>query len=101
MLQQFVAALLQGGCMQGYRGDMLQTYKILHQEYDIDQEIFFKSPSDNRTRCHSFKIFKDRVDNKTRRHFFSNCVVNMWNDLPEEVVSATKIDTFKEELDRY
>ncbi len=84
-----------------HRGDMLQTYKILHQEYDMDREIFFKSASDNRTRGHSFKIFKDRVDNTAIRHFFSNRVINMWNDLPEEVVSATKIDTFKAKLDQH
>ncbi len=80
---------------------MLQTYKILHQEYDIDQEIFFKPPADKRTRGHSFKLFKDRVENPSRRQFFSNRVIRMWNDLPEEVVSASKIDTFKERLDQY
>ncbi len=83
------------------RADMLETYKILHNEYDIDQEIFFKCPGNSRTRGHSLKIFKDRVENTTRRHFFSNRVVNMWNELPEEVVSASKIDTFKERLDQY
>ena len=77
-----------------YRGDMLQTYKILHHEYDIDQEIFFSSPTDKRTRGHSFKLFKNRVENTSRRQFFSNRVIKMWNDLPEEVVSASKIDTF-------
>ncbi len=84
-----------------HRGDMLQTYKILHNEYDIDQETFFKSPSDNRTRGHSLKIFKDRAENTTRRHFFTNRVINMWNELPEEVVSAPKVDLFKEGLDKF
>ena len=28
-------------------------------------------------------------------------MVNMWNDLPEEVVSASEIDTFRGKLDRY
>ncbi len=84
-----------------WRGDMLQTYKILHQEYDINQEIFFKPPADKRTRGHSMKLFKDRVTNATRSHFFSNRVIDMWNDLPEEVVSAKDVDMFKEKLDKH
>ena len=80
---------------------MIQTYKILYNEYDIDQEIFFKCPVNNRTRGHSFKIFKDRVENATRRQFFSNRVINMWNELPEAVVSASQIGTFKERLDQH
>ncbi len=36
-----------------------------------------------------------------RRHFFSNCVIDMWNDVPEEVVSAWDVDTFKEKLDQH
>ena len=84
------------------RGDMLQTHKILHQEYDISHEIFFKRPVDNSTRGHSLKLFKDRVTNATlRRHFFSNRVIEMWNDLPEQVVSDPDLDVFKERLDQY
>ncbi len=39
-----------------HRRDMLQTDKILHNKYDIDQELLFTHPRDSRTRGHSLKI---------------------------------------------
>ncbi len=84
-----------------HRGDMLQVYKILHHEYDLNSEQFFKSPSDNRTRGHSFKVFKERAESSTRRNFFTYRVTELWNELPEEVAAAPNIDTFKERLDNF
>ncbi len=84
-----------------HRADMLQTYKILHDEYDLDKSIFFKPPTDARTRGHPFKIFKERVATSSRSNFFSNRVVELWNELPGDVVTAKDIDSFKEKLDRF
>ncbi len=83
-----------------HRGDMLQVYKILHHDYDLDSEKFFKSP-DGRTRGHSYKVFKERAESAIRRNFFSFRVTELWNELPEEVVVAPNIDTFKERLDNF
>ena len=84
-----------------HRGDMLQVYKILHHEYDLNSENFFKSPMDGRTRGHSYKVFKERAESAGRRNFFSFRVTELWNELPEEVVAAPNIDTFKERLDNF
>ena len=84
-----------------HRGDMLQVYKILHHEYDLSSEKFFKSPNDGRTRGHSYKVFKERAESAIRRNFFSFRVTELWNELPEEVVVAPNIDTFKERLDNF
>ncbi len=83
------------------RGDMLQVYKILHHEYDLNSEQFFKSPPDNRTRGHSYKLFKDRAESSIRRNFFTFRVTELWNELPEEVAAAPNVDTFKERLDNF
>ncbi len=79
----------------------IQTYKILHQEYDLDSSEMFKSPTDGRTRGHSYKLFKERAVTPLRRSFFTNRVIDLWNELPEEVVTSPKVDTFKERLDKY
>ena len=84
-----------------HRADMIQTYKILHQEYDLDSSEMFKSPTDGRTRGHPYKLFKDRVTTSLRRRFFANRVIDLWNELPEEVVVSPNVDTFKERLDKY
>ena len=80
---------------------MLQVYKIFHDEYDLDKSVFFKAPVDTRTRGHPYKIFKERVATSSRSHFFSSRVVELWNELPADVVTATSIDSFKEKLDRF
>ncbi len=76
-------------------------YKILHQEYDLDGTEFFKTPTDIRTRGHSYKVFKERAETSTRRHFFTCRVVELWNELPEEVAAAPNTDIFKERLDNF
>ena len=76
-------------------------YKILHQEYDIDGSKFFKTPTDSRTRGHSYKVFKERAESSIRRNFFTCRVVELWNELPEEVAAAPDIDVFKEKLDNF
>ncbi len=78
---------------------MLQTYKILHNEYDLADTLFFNPPTDARTRGHPYKVFKERVSTSTRSNFFSSRIIDLWNDLPVEVVTATNIDNFKERLD--
>ena len=36
-----------------------------------------------------------------RKHFFSNRVVDLWNSLPEYVISANSVNSFKNRLDKY
>ena len=84
-----------------HRGDMLQVYKILHQEYGIDGRQFFKTPTDSRARGHSYKVFKERAESSIRRNFFTYRVVELWNELLEEVAAAPDIDVFKEKLDNF
>ena len=35
------------------------------------------------------------------KHSFANRIVNLWNSLPEQVVSAPSINAFKTEIDRH
>ncbi len=84
-----------------HRRDLIQTYKILSQKYDLDESIFFQRAIDGRTRGHSHKVFKERVTTATRKNFFSCRVTELWNELHEAVVTAPDVDVFKERLDDF
>ena len=81
------------------RGDMIECYKYLSGMYTITQDIL---PRDNKamTRGHSLKLLKPSAKTSTRANFFSVRVVNAWNSLPEEVVSAPSLNSFKNGLDK-
>jgi hypothetical protein len=50
---------------------------------------------------HNFKLTKHFARTDVRKNFFSNRVVNYWNDLPSAVVSAPTLDSFKRRLQIY
>ena len=87
------------------RGDMLETYKILHGFENIDYTQFFQlvprhGPGIS-TRGHSYKLKKTRFRTRKRGNFFDARVVNKWNSLPENVVCSPCINSFKNNYDRY
>ena len=46
------------------------------------------------------KLKKERSRLNIRKYFFSQRVVNGWNSLPEEVVTAHTVNGFKNAYDR-
>ena len=60
----------------------------------------FAQPLHSGTRGHSLKLSMQCSMNRHRSHFFSQRIINMWNQLSEETVSATSTDMFKTYLDR-
>ena len=65
------------------RGDLIIVYKYktgMIKCSDVDS-LFPPSRSSN-LRGHSFKVRKERSQHKVRFNFFSQRVVNWWNDLP-------------------
>ena len=53
-----------------------------------------------RTRGHMWKICHERSRLNLRKESFPNRAVNMWNFLPEHVVNAPSVDSFKNRLDK-
>ena len=84
-------------------GDMIEVYKLLHGKYDSDVSNIFKLHSDTRegTRGHSLKLFIERACTNVRKESFSLRVNRLWNDLPEVVVTAPSVNSFKTRLDRH
>ena len=79
------------------RCDLVETYKFLNHHYKTNPQTFFQR-SQLQLRGHSFKLKKQHSYTDTRKHFFSNRVVNPWNQLPEETVTAPSLDAFKNHL---
>ena len=85
------------------RGDLIEVFKILKGFEGTDPDQYFKLANSDITRGHNLKLFKPRLDKslKCRQDFFSQRVINDWNDLPKYVVGAKTTNAFKNELDRH
>lgn len=82
------------------RGDLIQVFKILNGYDDISPDEFFKF-SGTTTRGHSKKLFKTRCTKTVRQNSFAIRVIEDWNSLPEEIVSAKSVLQFKTLLDKH
>ena len=82
------------------RGDMIDLYKYVHGLYKTSTPLFQLSSVKN-TRGNSLKLMKEQCSRQIRSNFFSVRVVNSWNALPEAVVSAPSVNTFKARLDAH
>ena len=53
------------------------------------------------TRGNLYKLVPDRSKYELRRHYFSHSVVSVWNSLPDTVVCAESVNSFKSRLDKF
>ena len=87
------------------RGDMIEAYKILSDKYDPEVADFLplhKEVMPNSvTRGNSLKLFKRKSNLIACKQSFSHRIIDEWNNLPEVVVSAPSVNSFKNRLDRY
>ena len=82
------------------RGDMIHTYKILNEEANNLKHLL-KLNSSVITRGHEKRLLKPFIKTECRKHFFSNRVINNWNSLPNDVINATDLNSFKSSLDEH
>ena len=52
-------------------------------------------------RNHRFSIYQSPIQFDTRKFSFTNRIISAWNSLPDSVVSANTVNTFKNRLDRF
>ena len=83
------------------RGDMIQVYKIVNNKERIETSELFSLNTSTATRGHNWKLFKPVAQKDARIHTFSVRVINNWNNLPETVVNADSVNTFKNRLDAH
>jgi ribonuclease P/MRP protein subunit RPP40 len=83
------------------RGDLIQVFKMLMDKDRADFNKFFEIQTSYRTRGHNCRIVKHRSHLDVRKYFFSQRVVNTWNSLPQSVVDADSVNSFKNRLDKF
>ncbi len=83
-------------------GDMIIVYKILHGSLEGFQWLDFSQMADTSTpRGHSLKLKKERSRLDLRKLAFSQRVVNMWNDLLADIVTAPTGKVFDKLLEAH
>jgi len=83
-----------------HRGDMIEVYKIISGKYENNIAINLDIHKDSRTRGNIFKLKNKRFHYDIRKFSFFVRIVNLWNSLPNKVVEADTVDTFKRRLDK-
>ena len=84
-----------------YRGDMIEVYKLSHGYYDENSNHFiqFRDNRDHDIRGHKFNIYKERYSKDIGKFSFKGRVTNQWNNLPDVVVEAPSLNSFKNRID--
>jgi hypothetical protein len=80
------------------RFDLVTCYNILHNHLSVPPDIFFSLANHTRTRGHSYKLLIPDSRISCRHNFFSVRLIETWNSLPDEVVSAGHTYAFKARL---
>ena len=97
------------------RGDLIQAYKIVNQIDDLPIDTFFKMAGDRHSHAtrNTVNIGPEEIQTSTknfvmgksngdiRRYFFSQRVVENWNNLPSSVKDASSVNNFKNLYDAW
>ena len=84
------------------RGDLIETFKIVHQLYDEGAvPVLNWIPENSVTRGHQYRMRPLLSHTKIGQGRFTSRVVNDWNSLPSEIVSASSLNSFKNQLYLY
>ena len=88
------------------RGDMIEVFKFISGKYDQSINYPLKLSSNPRSGTSKRlqkpdKNIPPRKMKQIRRNNFSHRTVNFWNNLPQSVINATSLNSFKNRLDKY
>ena len=83
------------------RADVLQIYRILSGIDHLNSNLIVQLDNSSRTRGHSKKLIKPRVTSTIKQHTLGYRVIQDWNSLPEEVVTAETVNVFKTRLEKF
>jgi len=70
-------------------------YRITNGLLDTNVAHALTVDNNSKTRGHSMKLTKCHGSIDATKYYFSNRVVNVWNSLPNDIVSAPSVSSFK------
>ena len=87
------------------RGDMIEMYKIMSNKYNkkacnfiqLSEEIGIRGGN----RGNSKKVYQQHARTQLRKNSFRLRSANLWNNLPEKIISAETLNCFKNRFDKY
>ena len=83
------------------KGDLIETFKLLKGIAKLDYSIYFKLSVDSEVRGYTYKIVKNSFHLDVRKNVFNNRVMDAGNELPQYVVDAETVNSFKARLDKF
>jgi hypothetical protein len=78
--------------------DLIMIFKILRNYVDVNIADFFAISETVQTRGHSLKLYKPSCKLNVRSFSFSCRRIDCWNFLPDNIVMATSVAIFKQQL---
>jgi len=79
--------------------DLTWCYKILFGLVCVNPDDFFQFSVSN-TRGHPYKLYKQRSYHSARLSFSSEQIINIWNDLPGNIMDFSSLSSFRRTLHR-
>ena len=89
------------------RGDLIHMFRIMTGKDDVHFSTWLKRSSDMEnganTRAASgyLNVKQPGISNEIRRNFFSQRIVDKWNNLPDSIKKSETVNAFKNGLDDY
>ncbi len=86
---------------------MIELFKLITGKYDSkcmpEQKLYLADAviEARETRGHRYKLKQRHCTYSLRQNYFINRSIPIWNGLPDGVVSAGTINTFKARLDKF
>ena len=75
--------------------DLICTYKMMFGQLSVQHDLLFRSNTSTATRGHPYKLFVPRFSCDVRKNFFSNRVIQPWNDLELNADNLRSLKSFK------
>jgi len=79
--------------------DLTWCYKILFRLVCVNPDEFFQFSVTN-TRGIPYKLYKQRSYHSARLSYFSERIINIWNDLPGNIMDFSSLSSFRRTLHR-
>jgi len=78
--------------------DLMMCFNIIQGNNCLNLDDFFKLNPNKSLRGHSLKISLPLTKLNARKYFFSHRIVPIWNSLPNDLVTAPNIVSFRRSI---
>ena len=75
--------------------DLICLFKLYHNKINLNINEYFEFRNNTFTRGHSLKIFKPFSRTNSQKYFWANRVIDVWNNLPTDVINSDSTDAFR------